>query len=471
MKRLLLAVCFSVVLLLGSTGLSNVKAAAQTSISLDMPVEKSFPVTQGDSIVFTGQLIRASTLAGIPNAQVNIVQQVSFGQSKVLASGETDEEGSYAIPWIVDVESVAGKTGGSFGTETTQGRENRYQVVVVARFEGDEQYTHSVSTAQSFEVRLNELAITVDKQSTYLAFEDAIVTILVTDIDGLLVDPDTITSRFDGNPVTLIQQDIGIYVFSVASLSPGSHQLQILVQKRGYTSDDELITLDVLKRKTSISIAADKSSYKLGETVNIHASLIDQSTNEVVTDRVVTGALAAPNLAVKQLTFIEGKASYTLSKSDVAGTWTVSASFPGDLSYFSSAAQTTFTVTKEVAVTPTPTPVAEKVKLSRVTLVDQTGDRLRDITVGQQVMIQAKITSKLQATEQIAYISQVKDSEGITVALSWITGTLAPGQALELAVSWIPEASGEYTAEVFVWKSIKEPEPLADVKTSTITVA
>jgi len=470
MKRLLLAVYFSIMLLLGSAGLNNANAAAQTAISLDMPVEKAFPVTQGETIAFSGQLIRASTLEGIPNATVNIVQQVAFGQSTLLASGETDVNGFYSIPWIVDVELVAGVSGGSIGTGTTQGRENRFQVTVVARFDGNDQYFHAVSNAQSFEVRLNALTIKVEKKSTYLAFENVAVKIMVSDTNGLLVDPDKITSRFDGNPVTLLKQDTGTYVFSVASLSPGSHQLQVLVEKRGHTSDDELITLDALKRKTSLVIATDKSSYQLGDTVSITASLIDKSSSQVVTDRVVTGALTSPNLVVRQLTFVDGKASYTLAKTDVAGTWTISAGFAGDRSYFAVATQATFTVTKTAIVTPPPPP-PEKVSLSRLTFVDQTGNRLKDITVGQQVMIQAKVTSNFEITEDIAYISQVKDAEGITVALSWITGTLAPGQALELAVSWIPETPGEYTAEVFVWKSIKNPEPLSpQPKTSTITV-
>src|SRR3990172_5843701 len=146
MRRLLFAVLFSTMLLLGSFGLNNANAAvAQTSVSLDMPVEKSFPVTQGETITFSGRLIKATSLAGIPNVTVNIVQQVSFGESKLLVSGETDEEGFYAIPWVVDVEAVLDITGGSFGTENTQGRENRFQVVVVARFDGNDQYSHSVS--------------------------------------------------------------------------------------------------------------------------------------------------------------------------------------------------------------------------------------------------------------------------------------------------------------------------------------
>ncbi len=472
MRRLLFAALFSTMLLLGSVGLNNASATAQTSISLDMPVEKSFPVTQGETITFSGQLIKATSLAGVPNVTVNIVQQVSFGDSKLLVSGETDADGFYAIPWVVDVELVADITGGSFGTQNTQGRENRFQVVVVAKFDGNDQYSHSVSTAQSFEVRLNALTIQVEKKSSYLAYENAAVTVYVRDTNGLLVDPDKITSRFDSLPVTLVKKDVGTYIFSAVSLSPGSHQLQVLVEKRGHTSDDELITLDAMKRKTSISIVTDKTSYNLGDTIRIIASLIDNSANTGVTDRIVSGALTSPNLHVRTLTFVDGKASYTLAKTDAAGTWTLSAGFAGDQSYFATSAQKTISVTRGGVITPpTPVPSEDKVSLSTVSFKDQQGNRLRDVSVGQAVMIETKLASNFETTEEVTYISQVKNADGVTVALSWITSTLASGQALELAVSWTPEEPGDYTAEIFVWKSVKDPQPYAEIKRSTISVA
>ena len=471
MRRLLFAVLFSTMLLLGSFGLNNANAAvAQTSVSLDMPVEKSFPVTQGATITFSGRLIKATTLAGISDVTISIVEQVSFGESRFLVSGQTDADGFYAIPWVVDVEQVLGVTGGSIGTENTQGRENRFQVVVVARFDGNDQYSHSVSTAQSFEVRLNALTIQVEKKSTYLAYENAAVTVFVRDINGLLVDPDKITSRFDGSPVTLVKKDVGTYIFSAVSLSPGSHQLQVIVEKRGNTSDDELITLDAMKRKTSISIVTDKTSYNLGDTIRITASLIDNSANTGITDRIVSGALTSPTLQVRTLTFVDSKASYTLAKTDPAGTWTLSAGFAGDQSYFATSAQKTYSVTREGVITqPTPGP-EDKVSLSTVSFKDQQGERLRDVSVGQAVMIETKLTSNFETTEEITYISQVKDADGVTVALSWITSTLASGQALELAVSWTPEEPGDYTAEIFVWKSVKDPQVFADIKRSTISV-
>ncbi|MGH9877967.1 MAG: hypothetical protein ACRD5H_10035, partial [Nitrososphaerales archaeon] len=94
----------------------------------------------------------------------------------------------------------------------------------------------------------------------------------------------------------------------------------------------------------------------------------------------------------------------------------------------------------------------------------------QEVTVGQAVMIEAGVTSNFETTEEVTYISQVKNADGITVALSWITSTLASGQELELAVSWTPEEPGEYTAEIFVWKSVKDPQPYAEIKRSKISV-
>lgn len=445
-------------------------APAVTAVSLDEPAQKAFPVTQGETMTFTGRLIRASTLQGIGNVTVNIVQQVAFGETRVLTSGQTDADGYYAIPWAVDVELVAGVSGGSFGTDPTQGRENRFQVIVVVRFDGDDQYLHSVSNAQSFEVRLNALTIKVENKKTYLAYEQVAVKVLVNDINNNLVDPDKITALFDNTPVTLLKQDVGTYIFSVQSLSPGTHALALLVEKKGHSPDDERITFDALKRKTIIALSSDKSSYQTGETVTITASLIDQSANELVKDRVVTGSITTPGLAVKPLTFIAGKASYKIENVDPAGTWLVSAGFPGDSSYFGVAAQISFTVTKTSIVTP-PLP-KESVSISRPMFVDQASNALSGASVGEQVMIQTKVTSRFETTEGIAYISQVKDENGVTVALSWITSTLSPGQSLELAVSWIPDSPGRYTAEVFVWKSIKDPQPLSfNVEMSTIAVS
>jgi hypothetical protein len=449
-------------ILIGAPTLSNV-SAANTQVSLNDL--SGFPVTQGETIVFSGRLIKSSTLQGIPDVTVNIVHRMSFDNRNILAVGQTDANGFYSIPWLVNVEKSVVQRGGSFGTENTQGRDNRFQMKVFAQFEGDREFAHSTSNAQSFEVKLNALRLEVEKATSYLAHEDVTVRIMVKDINNNLVDPDKITARFDNNPVVLMKQSTGTYVFSIKSMSPGNHQLNVVAEKGGHTPDDVFVTLEGMKRKTSLAIATDKRSYELGETVNITASVIDQS-NKLITDRTVTGALIKPNLDVERITFVNGKASYVLGRSDVSGTWVISANFPSDNSYFGVLAQESFSVVKKPLVTPR---MQEKVTLSSLVFLDHLGNRLDATGMGQHVMIQTMVKSNFETTEDITYISQVKDVDDITVALSWITSTLAPSQKLELAVSWIPEAAGEYTAEVFVWKSIKHPEPLSsDIKRSII---
>jgi hypothetical protein len=460
----------AIILLATANGLNKTSAIANTQISLDDL--SRFPVMEGEIQMFSGRLIRSSTMQGISDATINIVHQISFDNRQILVSGQTDANGFYSIPWAVNVERVVAQTGGSFGTENTQGRDNRFQLKVLSQFDGDSDFTRSTSNTQSIEVRLNQLRIQIEKKVIYLANEGATVKIMINDISNNLVDPDKITSRFDNNAVMLVKQNTGTYVFSVAQLSAGNHQLQVHVEKRGHVSDDVFITLEAMKRKTSLIIATDKSSYHLGESVSITASLIDQSSNKLITDRTVTGTLTSPKLAVQQLTFVNGKTLHNLKVTDAAGTWTVFSSFPSDRSYFASLGEATFTVTKPTAVVPSLKEIVdEKVSLSRPEFVDNTGIRLEEITVGQQVMIQTKITSNFETMEDITYINQVKDVDGFIVALSWITSTLVPSLETEVALSWVPKAPGEYTAEVFVWKSLEDPEPLSyEISRSTIDV-
>ncbi len=470
MKRTLLAVLFSAILLLGSIGLNSANASVITSLSLNTNVEKGIPPTQGDTVVFTGQLIQADTSRGIPNATINIIHKVSFGNNRLLATGQTGADGSYSLPWVIDVQRLGASTEQRSESGSQGAKINRMQVVVVASYDGNDKYSGTVSGEQSFEIRLNKLNIKTEKETMYLANDKVTVRVIITDIDNNLVDPDTITSNFDNNPVTLQKESTGSYLFSVVSLSTGRHQLEVRVAKLGYISEQTFLTIEAMKRKTAIAISADKATYQLGETVTIMASLIDRNTNQVVTDRAVSGALTTPALTLHQLTFVNGKASFMLNRTAVAGTWTVSASFGGDDSYFSSASQASFTVSREV-VAVTPPPAKEKVSLSVPTFVDQSGNTLKEVSAGQQVMIQANVASNLDTTQDVVYITQVKDSDGITVALSWINVTLEPGQKFEPAVSWSPDASGTYTVEVFMWKSIKNPQPLSSNKMLTITVS
>ncbi|OLE40760.1 MAG: hypothetical protein AUG16_02685 [Thaumarchaeota archaeon 13_1_20CM_2_39_20] len=79
---------------------------------------------------------------------------------------------------------------------------------------------------------------------------------------------------------------------------------------------------------------------------------------------------------------------------------------------------------------------------------------------GQQIQITADLTNGQDRDQSFAYLVQIQDANGVTVSLSWITGMLTAGQSLNPAQSWIPAASGTYTAQVFFWQSLNNPNPI-----------
>jgi len=93
-----------------------------------------------------------------------------------------------------------------------------------------------------------------------------------------------------------------------------------------------------------------------------------------------------------------------------------------------------------------------------------------ETNVGKQVQIEADVTNGQDRTQPFAYIVQVQNQDGVVVSLSWLTGTLDAGQSLSPAQSWIPTSSGVYTAQIFVWAGIDNPDALSPPLAMKITV-
>lgn len=92
------------------------------------------------------------------------------------------------------------------------------------------------------------------------------------------------------------------------------------------------------------------------------------------------------------------------------------------------------------------------------------------VPVNKQVQITADVNNGQDRDQPFAYIVQVKDQNDVVVQLSWLTGTLTSGQSLNPAQSWTPTTPGSYTAEIFVWNSITNPDALSPPLTMNITV-
>ena len=115
-------------------------------------------------------------------------------------------------------------------------------------------------------------------------------------------------------------------------------------------------------------------------------------------------------------------------------------------------------------------PPLERAPASDLRVVDSFGNSLDTVGLGQQVQITADLTNGQDRDQAFAYLVQVQDGNGVVVSLSWITGSLTPGQAFSPSTSWTPDMSGMYTATAFVWESLDNPTALSPPVTTTITV-
>jgi hypothetical protein len=94
------------------------------------------------------------------------------------------------------------------------------------------------------------------------------------------------------------------------------------------------------------------------------------------------------------------------------------------------------------AIIGTVVPPLERAPASNARVVDSFGNSLSEVSVDQQVQIEADLVNGQDRDQSFAYLVQVQDSNGVTVSLAWITGQLAAGQSFSPALSWIPSTSG-----------------------------
>jgi len=134
-----------------------------------------------------------------------------------------------------------------------------------------------------------------------------------------------------------------------------------------------------------------------------------------------------------------------------------------------------YTISDEIDVTSTSiigTVVSplERASLDECKIVDSFGNTLGGVSVDQQIQITCDLASGQDKKQQFTYLVQIKNSDDVTVHLSWIAGTFLPGQVLSSSLSWIPQTPGIYDATVFVWENIDDPTPLTNPVSLTVNV-
>ena len=114
------------------------------------------------------------------------------------------------------------------------------------------------------------------------------------------------------------------------------------------------------------------------------------------------------------------------------------------------------------------TPVFALTELQRATISEPRLEILfgapigNNVNVDQQIQISADITNNQEKSQNFVYIVQIKDKTGFVVSLVWFSGELNPHQKFSPSLSWLPEKSGVFTAEIYVWEALLNHKALAE---------
>ncbi len=215
-----------------------------------------------------------------------------------------------------------------------------------------------------------------------------------------------------------------------------------------------------VKAKPSLQLSASKSTYEWGDTVVL---------NGTVTPRLIEPLqirISNPNNVIWKFFAVSpdkilSDGTFTAEIGELSGKLSIPGKYRVDASYAGNLASTSL----EFSVVAT-----GKVSPGRFMLVDQSGKGIDKIAVGQQVLVQADIRNNQQEKQQYAYLVLITDSNGFTVSISWIQGTLPVNETLSAAQSWVPDGAGTFKIQIFVWKSVSVPEILGKTLARTVTV-
>ena len=134
-----------------------------------------------------------------------------------------------------------------------------------------------------------------------------------------------------------------------------------------------------------------------------------------------------------------------------------------------------YTVNDNVSITSTTiigtiVPPLERAPATNLRIVNTFGNSIDTVSVDQQVQIVADLSNGQDRDQDFAYLIQIQDSDGVTVSLSWIAGSLSPGQSFSPSASWTPTSAGTYDVTAFVWESIDNPTALSPPLSIDISV-
>lgn len=239
--------------------------------------------------------------------------------------------------------------------------------------------------------------------------------------------------------------------------------------KKAYSSATAPIKWNVAE------LLLDKESYFIGDKIKITVNDPDMNLNPDFKDKVTVSVSSDSDQSGFRLTAEETKVNsglfeatslLSIKKPTPTGTLYV---LPTDSIYIKYKDRTlpapdgisdAKTIEKKVLFRD-PTPVTSRVDISNTLLKNNAGLPIIEPIVGRQVQVTAHVENKQNYEQKFIFIIQISDEENKIIKLSWLEGKMEPYQTMTVGKQWIPDKSGNYLVEMFVWNSFKSPMPLS----------
>ena len=208
---------------------------------------------------------------------------------------------------------------------------------------------------------------------------------------------------------------------------------------------------------------------------NLDNSITDAFTIAVFSDSDSGGFTLTMNETDEDTGVFEGTVYFTADAATSGSNLRVSEGDTVTAEYTDETLPEPYTTSDDLTIAGTLTigtafPPLERAPAANARVVDAFGSSVAEVSSGQQVQIAADVSNGQSKDQAFAYLVQVQDGNGVTVSLAWITGSLTAGQSMSPALSWTPDASGSYTATVFVWESVDNPTALSPTVSVDIDV-
>jgi len=115
-------------------------------------------------------------------------------------------------------------------------------------------------------------------------------------------------------------------------------------------------------------------------------------------------------------------------------------------------------------------PPIERITTSPISFSDGLGNTMESFSANNPIQLVGTIQNDHDFNQKFVYLFQVKNSGNFIESLSWIQSEISSQQTLDVSQSWVPEESGIYQIETFVWNSLNDPTVLSPIMSTMITV-